>query len=96
MAPRLFHELKATFWRTSDPTDPFEDVDRSSMRLGLAIAAAMAAAVVGRMAQLGLTARDVVSFALVLAVIAALVVCTPVPSSAIPLGEGEIQGGADG
>lgn len=80
MARRLVSEFKRTFWRPVDPDDPFDDVNRYSMRLGLTIGAAMALAVATRLVALGPTLRALASFAATLLVIAAVVTWTPSPA----------------
>jgi len=80
MARRLVSEFKRTFWRPVDPDDPFDDVNRFSMRLGLAIGAAMALALAARLAALGPILRDLASFAATLLVIVAIVTWTPSPA----------------
>ena len=83
MARRLVSEFKRTFWRPVDPDDPFDDVNRYSMRLGLAIGAAMALALAARLAALGPILRDLASFAATLLVIAAVVTWTPSPAPGV-------------
>ena len=81
MARRFVSEFKRTFWRPVDPTDPFDDVNRFSMRIAVAIGAAMALAVAARLAALGPSLRDLASFATTLLVIAACIAWMPSPAT---------------
>jgi len=84
MALHPVSAFKLAFWRPVDPTDPFDGVNRFSMRAGLAIAAAMALAVIDRMATLAPFARDLACFLTVLFVITTIIVCRPAPFPGLP------------
>jgi hypothetical protein len=84
MARHLFHAFKRAISRPDDPLDPFQEANRLALRIGMAVAGGMAAALGFGLATLGPAARDLASFAATLLIIAACITWMPAPFAGLP------------